>query len=494
MKQKRFLLVVLLCVSVGSFNPAARAEDDSLPSAPSSHIADGAGGIIAPSPSTPSTSTNILRSYHPALPISTLTPGIKLRYYLGSAVSFRNLLEAGLLAGIPNIPSAPSQPAPPSVITIPSARIYASEMNAYGDAMDAWQRTSEDEMHYRERRFEVGLSTAETRQFLSNLALPVALRQDPRYVPAFIEGSFGERMWHAVSAIAVTRSDSGRLVPNYSKLGGTVAAAYLGKEVYAKALDVPELQTGQFVRRYISYSLAGDLATNMGRELVRTAIKPDIETYNAEGVATEDSYYPLSAKGKFFYWARSTYGLRNFIQGGLLAGIPNVPPQPQEPVKPTITSQQEALAYYAIYVQYGQDLQAWRDNTENDVRSRVHRFIGGASESETQQFLANAALPLAFGMEPRYIPLGQGYSAGSRMGNAFTSLVVGHTDSGQRTFNIPLLAGTVGAALAAKELYYPKLGVPELESNRVLAKTIGFNFAADGLLNLFGEFFMHKGF
>src|ERR1700752_63195 len=81
---------------------------------------------------------------------------------------------------------------------------------------------------------------------------------------------------------------------NYSKLGGTVAAAFLGKEVYAKQLDVPQLQSGQFVRRYIGYSLAGDVATNIGRELVRTTIKPDIEMYASQGAATQDSYYPLS--------------------------------------------------------------------------------------------------------------------------------------------------------------------------------------------------------
>jgi hypothetical protein len=491
MKQKRFLLVVLLCVSAGIFSPAARAEDN-LPSAPSPHFAEGTGAVILPASST--TSTNILRSYHPALPINTMTSGIKLRYYLGSAVSFRNLLEAGLLAGIPNIPSAPTQPAAPAVITIPSVRRYVNAMNAYGDAMDVWRRTSEDEMRYRERRFAVGLSTAETRQLLSNLALPLALHQDPRYVLAFIEGSFGERMWHAVSSVAVTRSDTGQIVPNYSKIGGTVAAAYLGKELYAKELDVPQLQTGQFVRRYIGYSLAGDLATNVGRELVRSAIKPEIQMYNAEGVATQNSYYPLSANGKFFYWARSTYGLRNFIQGGLMMGVPDIPSQPQEPVKPYITSQEEALAYDAIYVQYGKDLQAWRDNIENDVRYHEHRLIGSFSESETQQFLANYALPVTLGMEARYVPLGPGSSASSRMGNAFSGIVVGHTDSGRRTINVPLLAGTVGAALIAKELYYPKLGVPELESNRVLAKTIGFNFAADSLLNLVGEFAMHRGF
>ena len=428
------------------------------------------------------------------MPVTTLTWGMKLDWYLRSTVSFRNFLEAGFLAGIPNLPSAPAQPQPPAAITIDGVQNYANAMDAYGDAMDAWRRSSEDELRYRGRRFAVGLATAETRQLLSNFAIPVALHQDPRYVPSYIDGPFSQRLWHAVSAIAVTRSDSGHLVPNYSKLGGTVAAAFIGKEVYAKEFDVPQLETGQFVRRYIGYSLAGDLATNVGRELVRSAIKPDIEMYSSQGVATQDSYYPLSAGGKFFYWARSTYGLRNFIQSALMAGIPNIPDQPEQPAVPNITTEEEALEFDAIFVQYGEDIQAWRDNLEDDVRYHERRLIGGFSESETQQFLANFALSTTLGMDPRYIPLGAGHSASSRMGNAFSSIVMGHMDSGRKMVNVPLLAGTVGAAFMAKELYYPKLGVPELESNRVLAKTIGFNFAADGLLNLFGEFFIRKGF
>lgn len=485
------LLVVLLCAYDRARCQSAQIVDDNLPSAPSAHFAEpGAGVVTSPSASSP----DAPKSYRPAMPVTTLTWGMKLDWYLRSTVSFRNFLEAGFLAGIPNLPSAPSQPQPPAVITIDVVQNYANAMDAYGDAMDAWRRTSEDELRYGGRRFGVGLATAETRQLLSNFAIPVALHQDPRYVPAYIDGSFSQRMWHAVSAIAVTRSDSGHLVPNYSKLGGTVAAAFIGKTVYAKEFDVPQLETGQFVRRYIGYSLAGDLATNVGRELVRTAIKPDIEMYTSQGVATQDSYYPLSVGGKFFYWARSTYGLRNFIQGALMAGIPDIPDQPEQPAVPVITTEEEALQFDAIFVQYGKDIQAWRDNLEDDVRYHERRLIGGFSESETQQFLANFALPVAVGMDPRYIPLGPGHSAGSRMGNAFSSIVIGQTDSGQKMVNIPLIAGTVGAGFIAKELYYPTLGVPELESNRFLAKTIGFNFAADGLLNLFGEFFIRKGF
>jgi hypothetical protein len=77
---------------------------------------------------------------------------------------------------------------------------------------------------------------------------------------------------------------------------------------------------------------------------------------------------------------------------------------------------QEALEFDAIFVQYGKDIQAWRDNLEDDVRYHQRRLIGGFSESETQQFLANFTLPVAVGMDPRYIPLGPGHSVGSEDG------------------------------------------------------------------------------
>lgn len=481
MKRILPLLIILLCVYCGASCQSAQAEDDNLP--------------LAPAPQQKEVREQAVpRSYRPEMPMTTINWGMKLTYYLRSTGSFRNFLEAGFIAGIPNLPSAPSQPQPPATITIDGVQNYANAMDAYGNKMDAWRRTSEDDLRYRGRRFAVGLATAESRQLFSNLVIPVALHQDPRYTPAYIDEAFSQRMWHAVSSIAVTRSDKGRLVPNYSKLGGTVAAAFLGKALYAKEFNVPQLNTGKFVWHYIGYSLAGDLATNVGRELVRTAIKPDIEMYSSQGPATEDSYYPISIGGKFVYWARSTYAMRNFIQGALMAGIPNIPDQPDQPGVPHITTQEQALEFDAVFVKYGKDIQQWREGLENDVRYHERRFIGGFSESETQQFLANFALPVATGMDPRYIRLGPGHPSGNRMSHAFTSVVIGHTDSGKKRINLPLLAGTVGAAFMAKELYYTKLGVPELESNRVLAKTIGFNFAADAIFNVLGEFLQHRDF
>jgi hypothetical protein len=80
------------------------------------------------------------------MPVTTLTWGMKLDWYLRSTVSFRNFLEAGFLAGIPNLPSAPAQPLPPAAITIDGVQNYANAMDAYGDAMDTWRRSSEDEL------------------------------------------------------------------------------------------------------------------------------------------------------------------------------------------------------------------------------------------------------------------------------------------------------------------------------------------------------------
>jgi hypothetical protein len=369
---------------------------------------------------------------------------------------------------------------------------YSDAMDAYGNAMDVWRRSSEDELRYRGRRFAVGLATAETRQYLSNLVLPTLFHQDPRYLPANINENFGLRMWHAVSSIAVTRSNSGSLVPNYSKLGGTVAAAYIGEAVYAPQFDVPEFNHERFAERYIAYSLAGDLATNAGRELIRSAIKPDIEMYSSLGPPTQDSYFPLSAGGKLFYWARSTYSARNFVQAALLAGFPTITAEPAQPAVPQITSEEQALAFDASLVQYGKDIQAWRDNLEEDVHYHERRLIGGLSASETQQLLTKFLLPVTLTMDPRYIPLGPGHSAGARFGNALAGILVARMNSGRRMLNLPLLGGTAGAAFIARDVYYPQLGVPELESNRVLAKTIGFNLGADALLNLFGEFFIRK--
>ena len=420
-------------------------------------------------------------------------PG-KVSYYLGSTWSIRNLVEALAIAGVPNITSPPVDPRKPGGNDPVAQQNYRNELNNYGHEIDTWLHVNEATLRWHAQRFEVGLATAETRQLMSNLVLPLALHQQARYIPAPVDSDLGQRLGNAAASIVVTRNDAGMLVPNYSKLGGTVAAAFLGKSLYANAFKAPELDSNHFVARYIGYSLLGDLATNTAHELIRAAVEPDMTLYNLHGRATDDSYYPLSLGGKFIYWARSSYATRNFVEGALIAGLPTIANRPKDPVEGDVSSYNGYPDYNTAADNYGESVLVWKDTLENTIRYHGRRLAGGLAASESQQFLANFAIPVLFNMDPRYVPLGAGYTGSQRLGHAFRGLVESHTDSGAKTINLPVLAGTVGAAFLAKEVYYPQLGTPALESGGVLATTIGLNFAADAVGNVVGEFLRRRGY
>ncbi len=416
-------------------------------------------------------------------------PG-RVGYYLSSTWSIRNLLEALAIAGVPELTAAPTRPSP-------GAANYQQQLDSYGDQLDNWFHVNEKTLRYHADRFGVGFATAETRQLLSNLVLPLALHQEARYLPAPVNVNLSERMGNAAASIVVTRNDAGKLVPNYAKLGGTVAAAFLSKELYANAFHAPELDSGHFATRYIGYSLLGDLATNVGHELVRAAREPDMTYYNLHGRSTDDAYYPLSLGGKLVYWLRSTYAPRVFVAAALVGGLPDInliENRPQDPKRSDPSTWNGDTTYDAAYNDYGSRLLGWKDQVENNLRYHGRRFAGGLAEAETQTTLQNLLIPVLFNMDPRYVPLGAGYTTGERFGHALAGLVVSHTDAGARTINLPVLAGTVGAAFLAKDVYYPKLGTPALETDGVLAKTLCLNFAADGLYNVIGEFLRHRGY
>lgn len=413
--------------------------------------------------------------------------GSKLNYYLGSTVSARNFLEMGFIAGIPNLPSAPKQPAVPSVLNWQTGSAYETAMDNYGNQMDSWRRASEVELRYRGRRAAAGFATAQTRVFLSNFLLPVALRENARYTPANLHASFGSRIGHAAASVFVTPGSNGVLQPNFSKIGGTIGAAFIARSIYSDQFNVPQLDTGKFVGKYIAYSLAGDAATNVGRELVRTAIRRELLTQQRQGVVLEDNYSSLSAQAKFVYWAHSTYSIRNFAQGALMAGIPNVTDQPEYPATPNITTEAEQVAFDRTLMAYGQNVQAWRDNLEQDARYHGRRLLAGFSESETQLLLSNFVLAAPLRMDPRYIPLGPQHGFGARVGHALAGVVVGHRDNGQKFLNLPVIGGTVGAAYIGQQLIYPQLGVDRLNRDEVLGRTISLNFAADAIFNLVRE-------
>jgi hypothetical protein len=411
---------------------------------------------------------------------------------LRSTWSFRNVLEAGFIAGIPNITTAPVQPQPPATLTLATVSAYESAMNQYSAGMDDWRRTNEEELRHRGRRFGFGLATAETRNLLSNFLLPVALRQDPRYVPPSLGLSAGSRIGFAAESVFVIRNNAGRRVPNFSKLAGTAGAALIAKHLYADRLGVTELNSNRFVWRYIGYSLAGDAATNVARELIRSSVRQDLVRIDENGRATEDNYYPLTTTGTLLFWTRSTFALRNFVAGASMAGLPNIQSEPAYPTAPSNNTKAAELAYAEAVAQYATAMDDWRRTTDADVRYHGKRFIGGFSESETQQFLANCAIPLTLRMDPRYIPTGASHSAGMRIRNALAQIAVSRTNSGGRMVNLPLLGGTLGAAFIAQHLYYEQLGVPELATNALVGKTVGFNLAGDLLLNIVHEFLPHR--
>lgn len=67
--------------------------------------------------------------------------------------------------------------------------------------------------------------------FLGDFLFPVMMHQDPRYF-RMGEGSFGSRLWYAVSRVAVTHSDSGRWVFYSSALSGSALAAGISNLYY----------------------------------------------------------------------------------------------------------------------------------------------------------------------------------------------------------------------------------------------------------------------
>jgi len=75
--------------------------------------------------------------------------------------------------------------------------------------------------------------------------LPSLLHQDPRY---FYQGTgtTGSRIRHAVFSPFVTRSDSGKSMPNYSSLGGDVASAGISNLYFPKANRGVGLVFGNF--------------------------------------------------------------------------------------------------------------------------------------------------------------------------------------------------------------------------------------------------------
>jgi hypothetical protein len=122
------------------------------------------------------------------------------------------------------------------------------------------------------KRFAAKFAEGRTSDLLTHAVFPSIFHQDPRY---FYQGSgsVSSRLKHAVFSAFVTRSDSGRTVPNYSYWLGDLSSAALSNLYY------PQANRGAgLVFTNTAVGLAGRVGTNIIREFLSKRI-----TTNAAG-------------------------------------------------------------------------------------------------------------------------------------------------------------------------------------------------------------------
>ena len=110
-------------------------------------------------------------------------------------------------------------------ITILGTAAFAG-INQAGDVLNYGQGAR----GYAER-FGASYASGSTDILIGGAVLPALLHQDPRY---FYQGTGTKksRAFHAISSTFICRGDNGRLQPNYSTIGGDLAAASLGTAYY----------------------------------------------------------------------------------------------------------------------------------------------------------------------------------------------------------------------------------------------------------------------
>jgi hypothetical protein len=111
---------------------------------------------------------------------------------------------------------------------------HAGDSLNYGQGWDAYGK-----------RLGATAATNFSNIMIGGAILPSLLHQDPRY---FYQGTgtTGSRIRHAMFSPFITRSDSGKRVPNYSSIGGDLAAAGLANLYFPRTNRGPGLVFGNF--------------------------------------------------------------------------------------------------------------------------------------------------------------------------------------------------------------------------------------------------------
>jgi hypothetical protein len=112
------------------------------------------------------------------------------------------------------------------------------------------------------KRYAAKFFDGRSSDFLTHAVFPALLYQDPRYYYQG-SGSVKSRFLHAVGSAFVTRSDSGRTVPNYSYLLGDTCSGALSNLYYPQANRGAHL-----VFTNAAVGLAGRVGGNLLREFL----------------------------------------------------------------------------------------------------------------------------------------------------------------------------------------------------------------------------------
>jgi len=120
------------------------------------------------------------------------------------------------------------------------------------------------------KRYAATFLDGRSSDLLTNALFPALLHQDPRYYYRG-SGSVKSRIMHAVSSVFVTRSDSGRTVPNSSYFLGDTSAAALSNLYYPKTNRGANL-----VFTNAAVGLAGRVGMNLFREFLSKRLTTNV--------------------------------------------------------------------------------------------------------------------------------------------------------------------------------------------------------------------------
>jgi Carboxypeptidase regulatory-like domain len=120
------------------------------------------------------------------------------------------------------------------------------------------------------KRYAATFADGRVSDFLTNALFPALLHQDPRYFYRG-SGSFKSRLGHAVISVFVTRSDTGRTVPNSSYLLGDMCSAAVSNLYYPKANRGASL-----VFTNAAVGLAGRVGMNLFREFLSKRLTKNV--------------------------------------------------------------------------------------------------------------------------------------------------------------------------------------------------------------------------